>query len=313
MAVPFVLDTDPGVDDAVAFMVALGSPEIDLVAVTTTWGNVAGGITHANAHRLLALAGRADVPVGRGADRALVHDVELTARRVHGDDGLGGRADLLPPHTGGPGPSAVALLAHVLRTAAEPVTIGAIGPLTNIAVLLAAHPDLTGAIGRIVIMGGGMRGGNVTAAAEFNVHADPEAAQRVLTQADVPVTLVPLDVTLACPFLPEHLARLAAGGPRCAVLAQVIEHYRGTYRHLYGEDAVAVHDAVAVLEAAVPGSLLTEDLPLQVVCDQGPARGLVLPDRRRAPHGPRVAVATAPAAGPGPLVDEILDRVTRLG
>ena len=279
--IPLVIDTDPGVDDAVALLVALGSPEVDLRAVTTVFGNVDLATTTVNAQRLLALAGRVDVPVGVGADRPLVHPQPYRAAEWHGDDGLGGHADTLPPPAAAPVPGgAVELIASVLRVSDTPVTIAAVGPLTNIALLLAVHPELAGRIGRLVVMGGALNGGNTTAAAEFNIWSDPEAARRVLVEEALPTTLVPLDLTGDSWVDGTWLDALAAGGARGATLAAIIEHYRARYRDFYGRDGVVLHDALAVLEAVVPGTLRTTPLLLDVVCDHGPARGSVIADRR---------------------------------
>ncbi len=307
MPTPLIIDTDPGVDDAVALMLAAASPEVDLRAVTTVFGNVPLPLTTANAGRVLTLAGRPEVPVGPGAARPLVHERALRAEDVHGGDGLGGRAAALPTSSVPPDPrGAVGLMAAVLREAAEPVTIAPIGPLTNVALLLAVHPELAERIGRIVWMGGALGAGNITGAAEFNAHCDPEAAQRVLTQAAVPVTMVPLDLTLRCPAGTAWLAALDAAGPRCHELAEVIAHYRAVYSARYGRDAVAVHDAVAVLEAILPGTLATTPTPVAVSCDLGPARGATVP----VVDGPLVAVATD--ADVDAVLGEILARLTRL-
>jgi pyrimidine-specific ribonucleoside hydrolase len=302
-----IIDTDPGVDDAVAIMLALASPEVELAAVCTVFGNVAVPDTTRNAGRLLALCGREDVPVAPGAARPLVHVDAGQAKDWHGDDGLGGRAVALPAPTAAPDPRrALGTAVDVLLAATEPVTIAAIGPLTNVALLLATHPELAAErIGRIVVMGGALGPGNVTGAAEFNVHCDPEAAHRVLGQTEVPVTMVPLDITLRCPAGPRWLAGLAAAGPRCHELSQVITHYRDAYRSRYGVDAVAVHDAVAVLEAIRPGTLTTTPMRIDVACDLGPARGATVPS----PAETGVAVATD--VEPDAVLAEILTRVSR--
>lgn len=309
MSTPIVIDTDPGVDDAVAIMLALASPEVELKAVTTVFGNVPLDATTANAGRLLALCDRADVPLAVGAARPLVHPQRELAAEWHGNDGLGGRAASLPAPVA-PGPSsAVELLADVLRASDQPVTLVPVGPLTNIALLLAVHPELAPRIGRIVWMGGSLGAGNTSGVAEFNAHCDPEAAHRVLSQADVPVTMVPLDLTLRCPAGPEWIEALATAGPRCAALAAVITHYRAAFRERYGIDAVAVHDAVAVLEAVLPGTLRTTPKPIAVACDLGPARGATvgMPDG----SGPEVQVALD--ADTDKVLTEILDRLRRLG
>jgi pyrimidine-specific ribonucleoside hydrolase len=307
---PIVIDTDPGVDDAVAIMLALASPEVEVKAVTTVFGNVALEATTANAGRLLALCARSDVPVAAGAARPLVHPQRERAEQWHGGDGLGGRAAALPAPAAAPDPrTAVEVLADVLRTSDRPVTLVPIGPLTNIALLLAVHPGLAPRIGRIVWMGGALGAGNTSGVAEFNAHCDPEAAHRVLTQADVPVTMVPLDLTLRCPASPEWIDALAAAGPRCRALAEVITQYRAAFRAHYGVDAVAVHDAVAVLEAVLPGTLRTTAMPLAVACDLGPARGATV--GMRGGSGPQVQVALD--ADTDEVLAGILERLCRLG
>jgi pyrimidine-specific ribonucleoside hydrolase len=307
--VPLIIDTDPGVDDAVAIVLALASPEVDVRAVTTVFGNVGLETTTANAGRLLALTGRDDVTLAAGAARPLVHPQPERAALWHHDDGLGGRSATFPAACPPGRAGAVEAMAAVLAGAPEPVTIVAIGPLTNVALLLAVHPGLSGAIGRIVAMGGSLGAGNTTGVAEFNVSCDPEAAHRVLTQADVPVTLVPLDLTMRCLADGAWLAALAAGGPVPATLASILEHYRAAFLAGYGLDGVAIHDALAVLEAVRPGSLLTTPLPLRVACDLGPARGATVPDRRPGAPGPAVAVALD--ADVDAVLAEILSRLTR--
>jgi pyrimidine-specific ribonucleoside hydrolase len=309
VSTPIVIDTDPGVDDAVAIMLALASPEVELKAITTVFGNVALDATTANAGRLLALCDRADIPIALGAARPLVHPQRELAAEWHGNDGLGGRAATLPAPVPPGTRTAIELLADVLRTSDQPVTLVPIGPLTNIALLLAAHPELAPRIGRIIWMGGSLGAGNTSGVAEFNAHCDPEAAHRVLTQADVPVTMVPLDLTLRCPAGPEWIEALAGSGPRCAALAGVITHYRAAFRERYGIDAVAVHDAVAVLEAVLPGTLRTTPKPVAVACDLGPARGATV--GMADGSGPPVQVALD--ADTDKVLAEILERLRRLG
>jgi pyrimidine-specific ribonucleoside hydrolase len=278
-----IIDTDPGVDDAFAIALACSSPEVELLGVTTVFGNVGLASTTRNALRLLALYGREDVPVAAGADRPLVYPHPHRARHVHGKDGLSDRSHLLPERaTGLAGTDAVSLMASLLEAAAEPVTIVPIGPLTNVALLLAAHPAARGKIARIVIMGGGLTGGNVTAGAEFNIWSDPEAARRVLVEEDVPTVLVPLDVTHRCAVDGEWLDTLAASGSRGRLLVELTATYREYYTQSLGRDGTVLHDAVAMAEAIRPGLLSTTACPLDVVCAHGPARGTVLADRRSA-------------------------------
>jgi pyrimidine-specific ribonucleoside hydrolase len=276
-----IIDTDPGVDDAFAIALACSSPEVDLLGVTTVFGNVGLAMTTRNALRLLALYGREDVPVAAGADRPLVYPHPHRARYVHGADGLSDRSHLLPERaTGVAGTDAVALMARLLDEAAEPVTIVPIGPLTNIALLLAAHPAARGKIERIVVMGGGIAGGNVTAAAEFNIWSDPEAARRVLVEEEVPTVLVPLDLTHRCAVDAAWLDELAAAGPRGRLLVELTATYREFYSQTLGYDGTVVHDAVAMAEAISPGLLTTTDLPVDVECAHGPGRGMTVADSR---------------------------------
>ena len=176
MSVPTIIDTDPGVDDAVALMLAAASSELQLLAVTTVFGNAGVEVSTANSLRLRALAGLGDLPVAVGAARPLVYPRVQRTDSWHGSDGLGGCADLLPEPVGPVQQcGAVALMANLLHAAAAPVTLVAIGPLTNIALLLAAHPRVKPRIDHIVIMGGRLSG----LPAEFNMHSDPEAARRL--------------------------------------------------------------------------------------------------------------------------------------
>ncbi len=308
MRVPTIIDTDPGVDDAVALMLAAASPELQLLAVTTVFGNASVEVSTANALRLRALAELGDLPVAVGAARPLVYPRAQRTDSWHGSDGLGGCADLLPEPVGPVQQcGAVALMANLLHAAAAPVTLVAIGPLTNIALLLAAHPRVKPRIDRIVIMGGHLSG----LPAEFNMHSDPEAARRVLVDEDVPTTLVPLDLTLRATVGGAWLAQLAAAGPRCATLAGVLEHGREHRRKTSGRDAVALHDPLAVLETAVASTLRTTSMALEVICDHGPTRGaLVAADGHGTErHFARVAVdANLPS-----INAMILDRLRVLG
>jgi pyrimidine-specific ribonucleoside hydrolase len=206
---------------------------------------------------------------------------------VHGTAGLGG-VELAPsPATADPRPAVVAL-AELLMTSPEPVTVAAVGPLTNIALLLRVFPEAAARIGRLVVMGGSAaRGGNVTAAAEFNVWADPEAAQAVLGST-LPTVLVGLDVTLPTVLDEADIARFAAAGPVGSQAAAILQQYLGHARTAYGTTGVVVHDALALTEAIRPGFLGTTRRDVVVDTGLGAGRGQTLVDRR--------TVSTAPTA-----------------
>ncbi|MEU3272963.1 nucleoside hydrolase [Saccharomonospora sp. NPDC006951] len=308
MRTRLIIDTDPGVDDAFAIALAALSDDVDLLGVTTVYGNVPLSATTRNAARLLALCGRDDVPVAAGASRPLVHRHPREAGYVHGLDGLSGRSASLPEPLRELEPvDAVTLLANLLDAAEGPVTIAPIGPLTNIAALLAAHPRCAEKIDRLVIMGGALGHGNSTAAAEFNIWSDPEAAHRVLTGGEVPCVLVPMDLTYRCAVGAEWLSTLAATGPVGAALEALTPDYLDHYRKALGWDGIVVHDAVAVAEAIRPGTLQTQRAPVTVECSQGPGRGATIADLRR--RELREETGTAEAPSTDIAVDTELDKL----
>ena len=307
---PLVVDTDPGIDDALAILLALASPEVDLRLVTTVHGNVQLAQTTENALRVLHLAGRSDVPVAAGAAASLVHPQPERAGHVHGAAGLGGVELPSSPAEADPRPAVVAL-ADVLMSSAEPVTVAAIGPLTNLALLLRVFPEAAARIGRLVVMGGSAaRGGNVTAAAEFNVWADPEAAQAVFG-ASLPTVMVGLDVTLPTVLDEDGIARFAAAGPigdrAAAILRQYLDHARVSY----GTSGVVVHDALALTEAIVPGTLGTVRRDVVVDTTLGAGRGQTLVDRRRISTAP-TAVEVAEGVDSAAAVEFLVTRLAGL-
>ncbi len=207
LPIPTIIDCDPGHDDAIALLLALASPELDLLGVTTTYGNQTLEKTTENTLRVLELVGRTDVPVAMGADRPLEREL-VVAAHVHGESGLDG--PVLPEASTAPSSDdAMAFLAEHIHVAREPVTIVATGPLTNVARYLNTHG--TSGIARISLMGGAISEGNFTPAAEFNIWCDPEAAAAVLASA-LDVTMMGLDVTHQAILGPDVEARLRAAG-----------------------------------------------------------------------------------------------------
>jgi pyrimidine-specific ribonucleoside hydrolase len=310
--IPIVIDCDPGIDDAVALLLACASPELRLLGVSTVAGNVDLEHTTRNAGRLLALAGRSDVPVAAGAWRPLVRSSPGRAEQVHGEDGVH-RATLPEPAAEPDRRPAVDLLADAIGGSPDPVTLVAIGPLTNVALLYAVHPEVAATLRRVVIMGGSATGGNTTPAAEFNVWSDPEAAYRVLTDPGldppVPTTMVGLNLTLTVPFTEADLATLAGGGAAGQAAAAMLRPEAERQRQKTGVAALAVHDAVAVTAALRPDLLRTEPATITVDCSDEAARGATVVAPAAAGTWSEVAVGAAERD----VVDLIVRRVARYG
>jgi inosine-uridine nucleoside N-ribohydrolase len=275
--IPVLVDCDPGLDDALALLLVLASPELELLGVSTVAGNQTVDKTTANALQVLELAGREDVPVARGADGPLVGEL-VVADDAHGESGLGGL--VLPKPTTEPTKEhAIDFLAERLLAADRPITLFALGPLTNLALLLALHPDSTRGIDRIVLMGGAIGEGNMTASAEFNIWIDPEAAASVF-ESGLDVTMVGLDVTNRAVLTPEDAERLRGSGSVGAAAASMLDFYLGFYETAYEHGGAPIHDAVAVAHALRPGVVTTlarrVDVELKGLC-----RGRTIVDMRR--------------------------------
>jgi len=303
MSTPVLLDCDPGHDDAIAMLLALGSDELELRGVTTVAGNQTLEKTTANAIRVLELAGRAEIPVAAGAGRPLVREPRVAAE-VHGETGLDGPD--LPPPQGEPSPQhAVDFLAERI----EGATLVATGPLTNVALLLARHPEAVPE--RIVLMGGAIAEGNVTPAAEFNIWADPEAAHRVFASG-LDVTMVGLDVTHQALVTSAHAEQLGQSGRIGTVVAELLEFYGGFHRTVYGWDGSPIHDAVAVAHVIDPTLLELEHVNVRVDCESELCRGRTVADIwRRTGLEPNANVAVG--IDSERFVDLLLQRLARLG
>ncbi len=271
--IPIILDCDPGHDDAIALLLALASPEVELLAVTTVHGNQTLAKTTANALRVLDLAGRADIPVAAGADRPLTREPKV-ADHVHGESGLDG--PFLPPPQHEPvAQHAVDLIIEKLAASPEPVTLIPTGPLTNIALLL----DRTSRenIERIVLMGGSIAEGNITPAAEFNIWADPEAADRVFTSG-LDVTMIGLDVTHKALLTSPIAERLRTTGRTGTFVAELVEFFSRYHRETYGWDGAPIHDAVAVAHVVWPGLVETKHRNVEVELASELCRGRTVVD-----------------------------------
>jgi purine nucleosidase len=241
-----IIDTDPGQDDAVAIMLALASPEIDVVGITAVAGNVPLALTQKNARKVCELAGRPDTLVYAGADRPLERKL-VTAEYVHGKTGLDG-PDLPEPAMELQDQHAVDFIVETLMSAeAGSVTLCPLGPLTNIAMALRKEPAIGPRIREIVLMGGGFfEGGNTTPAAEFNIYVDPHAADIVFT-AGVPITMMPLDVTHKALSKSARVAAFHALGNRVGIaVAEMLSFSERFDEEKYGTDGGPLHDPCVI-------------------------------------------------------------------
>ena len=271
-----ILDCDPGHDDAIALMLALASPEVELLGVTTVFGNHSLRHTTENAIRVLDHVRRDDIPVSAGAPRPLVRERHQEAH-VHGESGLDG-ADLPPPSRPPERDHAIDWIAGTTSSHSQPVTLVATGPLTNVALLLARYPELEQRLERIVLMGGAIAEGNVTPAAESNIWADPEAARRVFS-SDLDLTMVGLDVTHKALLTDVHAKRLAGTGPAGTLVADLHTFYARHHRRRHRGGGAPVHDAVAVAHVIDPSLIEMKSCGVRVDTGGELSRGRTYVDR----------------------------------
>ncbi|MDN5451334.1 MAG: pyrimidine-specific ribonucleoside hydrolase RihA [Enterobacterales bacterium] len=245
MPLPIILDCDPGHDDAIALILALASPELELKAVTTSAGNQTPEKTLRNALRILTLLQRSDIPVAGGAVKPLMREL-IIADNVHGESGLDG-PELPEPNFAPQQCNAVELIAKTLRESKEPMTIVATGPLTNIALLLTSHAELQPKIARIVIMGGAAGLGNWTPAAEFNIYVDPEAAE-IVFQSGLPMVMAGLDVTHRAQIMSEDIERFRQlGNPVASVVADLLDFFMEYHKQeKWGFQGAPLHDPCTI-------------------------------------------------------------------
>ena len=307
MSIPVILDCDPGHDDAIALLLALASPEVELLGVTTVHGNQTLAKTTANALRVLDLAGRSDIAVAAGADRPLLRELTV-ASHVHGDSGLDGPA--LPAASRAPlDEGAVEFMVRTIAASPEPVTLLPTGPLTNIALLL----ERTGGanVARIVLMGGSIAEGNMTPAAEFNVWADPEAAAAVFG-AGIDTTMIGLDVTHRAVTTPALQERLRTTGATGSFVADLVDFFTVFHRETYGWDGAPIHDAVAAAHVIRPGIVTTIPCNVEVELESDVCRGRTVVDRwRRTDREPNSQVGID--LDTGAFFELLIERIGRLG
>ncbi|HUP33440.1 MAG TPA: nucleoside hydrolase [Gaiellaceae bacterium] len=300
--IPVILDCDPGHDDAIALLLALASPELELVGVTTVHGNQTLEKTTDNALRVLAFVGRQDVPVAAGADRPLVRDLHVAAH-VHGESGLDG--PVLPPRASEP------LAQHAVDFLVERVTpetvLVPVGPLTNVALAL----DRGIRPARIVLMGGAIAEGNMTPAAEFNIWADPEAAARVFASG-LDLTMIGLDVTHRALLTPAWAERFREAGRAGTFVAELVDFFKRYHARTYGWDGAPIHDAVALAHAFRQGIVRTEPMNVEVEIASELCLGRTVADRwHRTERAPNAHVGVDVDADA--FFNLLLERIASLG
>ncbi|HEX7304924.1 nucleoside hydrolase [Lentzea sp.] len=282
MPTPVVLDCDPGHDDAIAILLAAGSPEIDLRAITTVAANQTLDKVTLNARRICSAAGIA-VPIARGCDRPLAGPLRV-AEDIHGGTGMDG------PAFGAVTAGVVEQHAIDVMHAHMPATLVATGALTNVATYLRRYG--TAAVREIVLMGGSTGRGNTTPYAEFNIHVDPEAAHVVFTSG-VPVTMVGLNVTHQALVTPEVVARLTTLGPLGRICGDLMTFFAATYREVFGFEAPPLHDPVAVARVIDPSLVACVEAFVGIETSGTYTRGATVVDlhaRLGEPPNARVAV-----------------------
>ena len=270
-----LLDCDPGHDDAMAIVYA--ARRLDLVGITTVFGNTPLDNTTRNALAVCELIGL-DVPVAAGMAGPLV-GAPASAAHIHGSTGLDG-AVLPEPRRAPLAQHAVPVLIEQARAAPGEITLVAVGPLTNVAVALRTEPRLAGWLREIVLMGGSTDVGNITPQAEFNIHCDPEAAS-VVFACGAPVRMVGLNVTRQAGIAQAHVDRLAAAGGRVGrAFAGLLGYYLARTRAVYRCDTAAMHDPCALLALTDPGLLRWQDTPVHVELASPALRGMTACDLR---------------------------------
>jgi inosine-uridine nucleoside N-ribohydrolase len=308
MTTKIVLDCDPGHDDAIALLLALASPELEVLGVTSVSGNQTLEKTTANALKMLEFVGRTDVPVAVGANRPLARD-QWAAAYVHGESGRDG-PDLPAPTTQPVDAHAIDFIAEQVR-AHDGVVLVPVGPLTNIALFLARYPELESRVARVVIMGGAIAEGNVTPAAEFNIWADPEAAHRVF-HSSIETTMIGLDVTHRALMYDEDAERLRGAGRAGRLVAELYDFFHLYHQRQYKLAGSPIHDAVAV--AHVIRDDLVETKHRYVTVDTGPelSRGRTYVDIwGRTDNEPNCHVGTD--VDGRAFIEFLIERLTSLG
>ncbi len=278
MTHPIIIDTDPGQDDAVAILLALASPELEVLGITAVAGNVPLALTELNARKICELAGRSDIKVFAGAIRPMFRNL-VTAEQVHGKTGLDGpvlpdpKMPLQKQH------GVDFIIETLMMRPAGTVTLCALGPLTNVALALVKEPRIASRIKRVVAMGGGFfEGGNITPTAEFNIYVDPQAARLVL-DAGIPFTLIPLDCTHQALTTKARIDKFRVmknkSGP---AIAEMMDFFERFDEQKYGTDGGPLHDPCVIAWLLQPELFSSRDVNVSVECESELTMGMTVVD-----------------------------------
>ncbi len=305
-----IIDTDPGVDDALTFLLALASPEIKLEALTTVQGNVTLPKATRNALSVLEMANASHIPVAQGCSLPLVRMPHQSGEAVHGSSGMG-QATL-------PEPGSKIVESHAIdylieRFLAEPgqISLFAIGPLTNVALAIRKEPRIVHAIKELVIMGGAIRsGGNVSALAEFNIHEDPHAAH-IVFHSGIPITLIPLDATYKCLLTSADVERLnRVDSPIARFVRDATADYMAFYKQYEGFDGCALHDPLTLATVIAPELLSLEEHYVDVDISGGVSTGKTFADFMKVTKKPANMKVALDVKG-SEFVELFLERIER--
>lgn len=281
MTTKILIDTDPGVDDTMAILFALRSPELQVLAMTAVFGNTDVIYTAQNALRLVELEGNAHIPVAQGAARPLVNEIRDKGTHVHGVDGMGGTNP--PPPKGQLQPlSAAELIIETARAHAGELVLVPVGPLTNIALALRLEPRLAGWVKEVVIMGGAaFVPGNASPVGEANIYNDPHAAS-IVFNAGWKLTMLGLDVTMKTVMTRAYLQSIyQARNPATQLIERILPFYQAYHDQIYGMDgAIHTHDPSAIAYLVNPNLYQAREMPVYVETE-GRCMGQTVPDPRQ--------------------------------
>jgi inosine-uridine nucleoside N-ribohydrolase len=273
-----IIDTDPGTDDALAILLALNSPEVKVEAISVVAGNVTAELGLENALKVASLTGRCDIPIAKGAVRPLLAELN-TGEFWNGPGGMGG-AELPPPKCNASPEFGPDLIIETVHKYPHEITLVSIGPLTNIALAVRKDPSIVALVKDVVLMGGGITGGNVNAVSEYNIYSDPEAAD-IVFNAGWPITMVGLDVTEVTLVTEDDVVRLESKpGPETKFAATVLRYQIGTYKGTGIFHGGAVHDALAVGGVIDRTLLRTQDMRVDIETEGKFTRGMTVANRK---------------------------------